>query len=174
MGEKARQGEMTEQVLVRPAREDDLPDIVRIYNDAILTTTSTFDTEPKTADQWYDMLVKHTDAYPLLVAESDGRVAGWGALRPAVDRPAARFTVENAVYVDPDRQGRGIGSALLTELVERARANGYHAVVAMVVAGNEASARLHLKLGFEQVGLMREIGWKFGRWLDLIVFEKLL
>ncbi len=165
---------MTDRVLVRQARADDLPEISRIYNYAILNTTSTFDTEPKTVEQWQDMLAKQTEAYPLLVAESGGRVAGWGVLRPAVDRSAARFTVENAVYVDPDFQGRGIGSALLSELIERARANGYHAIVAMVVAGNEASERLHRRLGFEQVGLMREIGWKFDRWLDLIVMEKLL
>jgi len=174
MVEKARQSGMTDQVLVRPATSEDLPEVARIYNHAILNTTSTFDTEPKTVERWRDVFVKHTDAYPLLVAEAGGRVVGWGALRPSVDRPAARFTVENAVYVDPDCQGRGIGSALLGQIVERARANGYHAVVGMVVAGNEASERLHLKLGFQQVGFMREVGWKFGRWLDLIVFEKLL
>jgi L-amino acid N-acyltransferase YncA len=174
VGEKTQASGMTDRILVRAATEDDLPEIARIYNDAILNTASTFDTEPKTVDQWRELFVKHTEAYPLLVAEADGRVAGWGALRPSVDRPAARFTVENAVYVDRDRQGKGIGSALLAELVERARAAGYHAVVAMVVAGNEASARLHLRLGFEQVGFMREVGRKFGRWLDLVVFERIL
>ncbi len=165
---------MNDRVLVRPAREEDLPDIARIYNHAILHTTTTFDTEPKAVQQWRDVFGKHTEVYPLLVAETGGRVAGWAALRPTTDRPAARFTVENAVYVDPECRGRGIGSALLAEIIERARAIGHHAVIAMVVAGNESSEKLHLKLGFERVGLMREVGRKFDRWLDLIVFEKIL
>jgi L-amino acid N-acyltransferase len=174
MGKETRGQALSSAVVVRPAQEDDLPDIARIYNHAILTTTSTFDIEPKSEDQWYEVFSKHTEAYPLLVAEVGGCVAGWAALRPAVDREAARFTVEDAVYVDPDCQGKGIGTALLAALAERGREFGHHAIIAMVVAGNEASEKLHLRLGFEQVGLMREIGWKFGRWLDLIVLEKLL
>ena len=165
---------MTENVAVRVAVEADLADIARIYNHAIINTTSTFDTDPKTKEQWREVFARCSEAYPLLVATVDGRVVGWAALRIAVDRPAARFTVENAVYVDPDWQGRGVGSALMTGLVECARRNGYHAIMAMVVAGNEASARLHLKHGFQEVGLMREVGRKFDQWLDLIVFEKLL
>jgi len=174
MGEKTREGTVKPVIAARPAEERDLPDIARIYNDAILNTTTTFDTEPKTVEQWREVLNKHSEAYPLLVATVDGQVLGWAALRPAVDRPAARFTVENAIYVDCASQGRGVGSALLAALVEGARRNGYHAIVAMVVAGNEASVALHRKLGFEEVGLMREIGWKFDRWLDLIVMERLL
>ncbi|MGC8862120.1 MAG: GNAT family N-acetyltransferase [Armatimonadota bacterium] len=165
---------MSQEIFVRPAALEDLPDIAHIYNQAILNSTATFDTEPRSIDEWQTVYAKHSESYPLLVAEVDGRVVGWGALRPILDRPAARFSVENAVYVDERFQRRGVGSAILAELVRRARSNGYHAIIAMVVAGNEPSEKLHRSLGFEQVGLMREVGWKFGRWLDLIVFEKLL
>ncbi len=165
---------LSTELTVRDATEADLCEIAEIYNHAILHTTATFDTELKTIDQWRKLLARSSKSYPLVVATIGGRVMGWGALKPAIDRPASRFTTENAVYVDPSSQGKGVGTAVMEELVERARQNGYHAIIALVVSGNAASARLHEKLGFERVGLMREVGWKFDHWLDLIVFERII
>lgn len=160
--------------LIRPAVEGDLPHIARIYNQAILETTATFDTEPKSIEDWRNVLLEHNETFPLVVAELDGAVVAWGALRPFIKRPAARYTVENAVYVDPAYHGRGIGSDILAHLLDCAHRAGHHAVVALVVAGNAASERLHLKMGFRRVGVLREVGFKFDRWLDLVIFEKLI
>ncbi|MGQ9454541.1 MAG: GNAT family N-acetyltransferase [Armatimonadota bacterium] len=162
------------RLLIRPAVEDDLPHIARIYNQAILETTATFDTEPKSTEDWRSILLEHNEVFPLVVAELDETVVAWGALRPFIKRPAARHTVENAVYVDSAHHGRGIGSDILAHLLDCARRAGHHAVIALVVAGNAASERLHLKMGFRQVGVLREVGFKFDRWLDLVIFEKLV
>ncbi|MDH7600953.1 MAG: N-acetyltransferase family protein [Armatimonadota bacterium] len=161
-------------MIIRSAKDKDLPEIARIYNQAILETTATFDTVPKSVEEWRETLASHNDKFPLVVAEYEGKIVGWGSLRPFIKRPAARFTVENAVYVDQDYHGRGIGSAILKFLLECAQREGHHAVVALVVAGNTPSERLHRKLGFETIGVLREVGHKFGRWLDLMVLEKLL
>lgn len=165
---------MNDEVLIRGAREEDLPDITRIYNNAILNTTATFDTEPKTIEDRAEWFSEHTDEFPLIVAAIGGRVVGWGSIGPYGERKAYRYTVENAVYVDCDYRGRGLGRLLLGELVKLASERGYHAMIALVVGGNEASARLHAGFGFELIGTMREVGWKFDRWLDILVYERIL
>jgi L-amino acid N-acyltransferase len=166
--------QLTNEVRVRDATEADLCEIAEIYNHAILNSSATFDVTTKTVDQWRRLLSYCSEEYPLIVAVTEGRVVGWGMLKPFIDRPAARFTTENAVYVDPNCGGKGIGTALMEELIQRARKNGYHAIIAMVVDGNAASERLHEKVGFQRAGLMREVGHKFDQWLDLIVFELIL
>lgn len=165
---------MSEDFVIRRARIDDVPDIARIYNYAIEHTTATFDTEPKTVDDWLATFREHGDKYPILVAVVDSQVAGWGLIRPFGERKAYCYTVENAVYIDCNYQGRGLGSALLGELISIAREAGFHAMLALVVGGNEVSLRLHEKFGFERVGVMKEVGRKFDRWLDIVVMEKLL
>ncbi len=165
---------MDNEISIRRASVDDLEDIARIYNWAILNTTSTFDVEPKTLDDRLVWFTKHTDDYPIVVAVIRDKVVGWGSIRPFGERQAYRRTVENAVYIDCDYQGRGVGTAILGELIEQAERLGYHVIMALVVGGNDASVRLHAKLGFEQVGVMREVGWKFGQWLDIILLEKIL
>ncbi len=161
-------------VNTRRATIQDIPAITRIYNYAIEHTTATFDTEPKTEAYWHAILTQHGDMYPVIVAELDGGVAGWGLIKPLGDRGAYRYSVENALYVDYDYQGRGVGSAILRGLVELAGDRGYHAIIAQIVDGNAVSLKLHEKLGFERVGVLREVGWKFDRWLDLVVMERLL
>ena len=158
----------------RRANVRDIPAITRIYNYAIEHTTATFDLEPKTEEDWRETLAHHDDAYPLIVAEIDGKVAGYGLIKPLGERGGYRFSVENALYVDCDCQGRGVGTAILRDLVGLAGDRGYHAIVAQIVDGNEASLRLHERQGFERVGLLREVGRKFDRWLDLVVMERLL
>jgi len=161
-------------ISVRRAKLADLQEITRIYNHAVLNSTSTFDIEPITAEDRIEWFSQHSDEYPLLVAEVDGCVAGWASIRAYGNRAAYRFTVEDAVYVGVDYQGRGVGSKLLKEIVSLAKKLEYHVVLALIVGGNEASERLHVRQGFEHVGTLREVGVKFGRRLDVLIYEKLL
>ncbi len=153
---------------VRQALEADLPDITGIYNDAVLNSPSTFDTEPKSLDDRRAWFAKHDPLHPILVAVEEGSVLGWGSLTPLGSRPGWRYTVEDSVYVRSDARGRGVGKVLLAHLVEHARRLGHHAVIARVVACNQVSIRLHAKAGFEVVGTWREVGRKFDTWLDLV------
>ncbi len=164
---------MEKDFLIRQARFEDIPSITRIYNYAIEHTTATFDTEIKTVDDWLIAFSKHGDKYPIIVAVVDLKVVGWGLIKPFGERKAYRYTVEDAVYIDCNYQGQGLGSALLSELISIAREAGFHAMLALVVGGNAASLRLHEKFGFERVGFMKEVGRKFDRWLDVVVMEKL-
>ena len=105
---------------------------------------------------------------------STGEVAGFASLSPYRDRPAYRTTVEDSIYVHRDHRGAGVGRALLAEIVDVAAARGFHTVIARIVGGHDASIRLHRSLGFDHVGIEREVGRKFGRWLDVVVMQKLL
>jgi|SRR5437868_5854842 len=163
-------------MIVRPATVSDLPGILEIYNDAVLHTTASYDYEPRSLEhrtQWFQE--RQRDNYPILVAlEPDNHIVGWSALNPFHARIGYRFTSENSVYVAADRRGKGIGRALLGPLVEAGRARGLHAIIAVIDAENEASIRLHAAFGFEKVGLFKETGFKFGRWLNVVYMEKLL
>src|SRR5215469_2714151 len=121
---------------------------------------------------WYESKIR--DGYPLFVAEDDGRVAGLSTYGPFRAWPAYKYTVENSVYVDADQRGKGIARLLMQPLIDTARAQGYHAIIASIDATNEASLRLHRSFGFEEVAHFREVGYKFGRWLDLKFLELLL
>ena len=112
-------------------------------------------------------LAAHGAAHPVTVATIDGEVVGWGSLSPYHRRQAYRHTVENSVYVAPTHQRRGIGRLLLADLIERAKAIGYHAIIAVIDGEQAGSIALHEQLGFARVGLFREIGFKFGRWCDV-------
>lgn len=159
---------------IRPATRADLPGILEIYNDAVLHTTATYDYEPRTLEhrtQWFEE--RQREGYPIFVAVDDAeRVVGWSALNPYHARMGYRFTSENSVYVAADVRGRGIGKLLLAPLIEGAKARGLHAIIAAIDATNEASIRLHLAFGFEKVGLFREVGFKFDRWLDVVYMER--
>jgi len=157
--------------LVRLAREADLPAIVAIYNHAIRHTTATFDTEEKTVEDRRRWFEGHGPQAPLLVAELAGEVAGWAGLQPWSDRCAYSGTAENAVYVAPDHQGAGVGRALMGELMGRARDLGLRCVIARIADGNEASVALHRRHGFRRLGVMRRCGRKFGRLLDVHLYQ---
>ena len=158
---------------IRPATRADLPGILEIYNEAVLNTTATYDYEPRTLEHrlaWFEDHLKND--YPVFVAESDaGRIAGWSALNRYHDRMGYRFTTENSVYVAADQRGKGIGKLLLAPLIQAARERGFHAILAAIDAANEASIRLHAAFGFERVGCFNEVGFKFGRWLDVAYME---
>ncbi len=162
-------------MLIRDARDDDLPEILAIHNDAVLTTTAIWNSTPvDLADRraWLD--ARRQAGYPVLVAERDGQVAGYASFGDWRAWEGYRFTVENSIYIRGDRRGLGLGSALLGPLIEAAAALGKHVMVAGIEASNEASVRLHRRHGFEQVGHFREVGEKFGRWLDLVFLQRAL
>jgi phosphinothricin acetyltransferase len=161
-------------VHLRPARLDDAEAIRQIYNVEVTTSTVTFDIVPRTLEEQIGYLTDRTGAHAVVVAEDGDEVVGYAALSPWRSKPAYSTSVEDSVYVHPAHQGRGIGRALLAELVRVATAHGFHAVFARIVGGHEASIRVHEALGFEIVGTEREVGRKFGRWLDVVVMELLL
>jgi phosphinothricin acetyltransferase len=157
---------------IRLATADDLAAINAIHNHYIETSTATYLLEPQTSDSRAVWFVKRSDAHPVTVALIDGRVVGWGSLSAFNARPAYGRTVENAVYVHPDHHRRGIGSALLSDLIERARTLGHHAIIALIDSEQPASIALHAAAGFTHAGRLHQVGWKFQRWLDVVFMEK--
>ena len=160
---------------IRPAREADLPAILDIYNDAILTTTAVYDYEPHTfamRQSWFE--TKRQQGLPVFVAEVEGSVLGFSALGPFRAWAAYRHTVESSVYVAASQRGRGVGKLLIPPLIEAARTLGMHVIVAGIDATNEASKRLHIGFGFEQVAHFKQVGWKFDRWLDLTFWQLMI
>ena len=165
---------MPGDVAVRVAVTEDAEAIRRIYNVYVETSTVTFDLVPRTLVEQRAWLAARTGAHTALVAEVDGEVVGFGSLSPYKDRPAYSTSVEDSVYVDLGHHGKGVGSTLLGALVDAGQRSGFHAVFARIVGGHEASINLHARHGFELVGTEREVGRKFGRWLDVVVMERLL
>jgi phosphinothricin acetyltransferase len=161
---------------VRPAKREDLQGILEIYNDAVLTTTATYDYEPRPIEHRTAWFEDHErTGHPIFVAvDGSGRVIGWSALNRYHDRMGYRFTVENSVYVAADQRGRGLGKLLLKPLIDAGVVNGYHAIIAVIDAANEASINLHAQFGFEVVGKFKRVGYKFSRWLDVTYMELLL
>ena len=160
---------------VRPATIDDAEALRAIYNLEVLTSTVTFDLVPRSLEEQTAWMRARSGAHVVVVAETDdGHVAGFASLSPYRDRPAYSTSVEDSVYVHRDQQGRGVGRLLLADLVERAEQHGFHTMMARIVGGHEASIGLHRALGFVEVGTEREVGRKFGRWLDVVVMQKLL
>ena len=146
----------------------------RIYNTEVVGSTATFDLRPRSMDQHDRWVAAHLGAHPAVVAEVDGAIAGFAAISPYRSRPAYATTVEDSVYVDARWRGMGIGRALLGEVLRHATEHGFHTVLGRVEATNAASVGVHLRCGFEIVGTERQIGRKFGRWLDVTVLQKLL
>jgi len=161
-------------VLLRPATPDDAVATAAIYNHEVQTSTVTFDLEPRTVAEQAAWLSARSGALEVVVAEIDGEVAGFASLSAYRDRPAYRTTVEDSIYVHQDHRGAGVGRALLEEVVRVARERGFHSVIGRIVGGHTASIKLHAAVGFEEVGLEREVGRKFGRWLDVVVMQLLL
>jgi phosphinothricin acetyltransferase len=146
-----------------------------IYNRAIETSTATFEMTPKSPQEQLAWIAEHSGAHPALVAVGEAdQVLGFGALSPYRARPAYSTSVENSVYVHEDFRRCGIGRAVLLELLTLAQAHGFHAVIARITGDNEPSVALHASCGFEIIGVEREVGRKFGRWLDVVCMERLV
>lgn len=160
---------------IRSAERRDADAIRDIYNAEVLETTVTFDLVPRSLEAQVAWIDEHSGGHPAIVAiDGDDRVAGFASLSPYRPRPAYAPTVEDSVYVARDRRGEGIGVLLLTELVERARVHGFHSIIGRIVGGHDASIALHRKCGFEEVGCEREVGRKFGRWLDVVLMQRMM
>ena len=161
-------------VSVRLARPGDAEAIRSIYNVEVTESTVTFDLVPRTLADQLAWLAEHDGVHPAVVAELEGEVVGFGSLAPYRSRPAYATTVEDSVYVRRDRRGNGCGRVILSELMRLATLHGFHAVMARIVGGHEASIGLHRACGFELIGVEREVGRKFGRWLDVVLMQRLL
>jgi phosphinothricin acetyltransferase len=161
--------------MIRDAAEADLPCILAITNQAIRDGTALWTIAPATLETRRAWLRERMLAgFPVIVAERGGSVAGFGSFGPFRPHDGYLHTVEHSLYVDPAAQRQGLGRALLAELVARGQAMGKHAMVGGIEATNAASIRLHEALGFEQAGVLREVGRKFERWLDLLFMVRLL
>ena len=160
-------------VTIRRAQLSDLEAITEIYNEAIRTTTATFDTEPKTEDQQLEWFNAHDERHPILVAEVDSSAVGWTSLCEWSDRCAYADTAEVSTYVKEGFRGQGIGRKLKEAIDAEATRLGFHTVIARITEGNDASIHLNEAFGFQHVGVMREVGYKFGRWLDVHVMQKI-
>ena len=160
---------------VRLARPEDSDAIRRVYNREVTESTATFDLVPRSPDDQARWMDEHAGAYAAVVAvDAGGAVAGFASLSPYRARPGYSTTVEDSVYVDADHRGRGVGRVLLTEIVRLAEASGFHAVMARISGPSEASLALHRGCGFELIGVEREVGRKFGKWLDVSLMQRLL
>jgi len=159
---------------IRIARSADRAAIDAIYAHYVRTSTCTYTEEPESDEvrrAWFD---SHGPAHPITVMEDDGAVVGWGSLSPWRSRSGYRHSVELSVYLRPESCGQGLGRELLADLIERARSLGYHAILGGVSADQTPSLRLHERMGFTRVAHLREVGFKFGRWLDVVYFQRLL
>jgi len=169
-----RRSRADQDIVVRDARKSDLSALLEIYNDAVLTSPATFDLEPHTLAQRRRWFAEHGRLFPLVVAEGHGRVLGYASLSEFRDKPGYSKSAEDSVYVHKDFQGKGVGKALLKEILARADNLGYHTVIAAIVPPNEASVRLHEGCGFVYVGNFKEVGFKFSRWQDVAFYQLFL
>lgn len=160
---------------VRLAGPSDAEPIRQIYNVEVLGSTATFDLRARSVEEQAAWMAEHQGTYPAIVAvDDDGAVLGFGSLSAYRDRPSYSTTVENSLYVDERHRGAGVGRALLEELVRRGTLHGFHSMIARVGGGNDASIAVHQACGFELVGVEKEIGRKFNRWLDVAVLQRML
>jgi phosphinothricin acetyltransferase len=162
------------RISIRLATAGDCEAINGIYNYYVLHSTTTYQTEPETLDARQAWLAARGTPHPVTVAEIDGRIVGWGALSRFHPRAAYSRTVENAVYVDHQRLGQGIGKAILLDLLERAKQLEHHTVIALISGEQTASLALHAKLGFQPVGLLKQAGYKMNQWLDVVYLQRMV
>ena len=163
------------EVYIRTAAREDIQAILQIVNYSILNKTSNYlYSEQTIADQtkWYED--KTSKNYPIIVAESNGAIIGFGTYGTFREKIGYQFTVEHSVYVSNEYIGKGIGSKLLTELIKMAKPAGYHTMIGGIDAANTDSIAFHKKFGFVETAVLKEVGFKFGKWLDLQFMQLIL
>ncbi len=160
---------------IRLAQPTDIPGILEIYNDAILNTTAVYTYEARPLEwmeQWF--IEKQDKELPVFVAEFAGRVAGYTSYGPFRPWPAYQYSVEHSIYVNKDFRRQGIAKKLLRVLIDKAEASGLHTIVAGIDSENTVSIGLHQEFGFREAGMLAQVGYKFGRWLDLQFMQLIL
>jgi L-amino acid N-acyltransferase len=160
--------------LLRPATEKDLIAINAIYNYYVLHSTCTYQLEPETEAAREAWFAGRSPKHPVIVAELGQRIVGWGSLSAYHKRAAYARTVENSVYVESDMHRKGVGSLILADLIRLAAEHGHHTIIAGIDAEQAASVAIHAKHGFVHVGRMKQLGWKFERWLDVIYMQRMV
>ncbi|MEI8280851.1 MAG: N-acetyltransferase family protein [Armatimonadota bacterium] len=163
-----------DQIDIRLAQIEGAGAINDIYNHYVLTSTCTFHLEPVSTQERLEWLAGHNDRYPVIVAVCKGQIVGWASLSPFRPRPAYAGTVESSVYVHHLHQRKGIGRLLMLDLISRAKALGYHSIIAGAEATQYGSIRLHEELGFEHVAQFKQVGFKFDTWLDTVFLQLML
>jgi len=160
------------EITLRPAKQADLPAVSAIYNHYVRHSVCTFAIDPPDRMYWDDWLNEHQGPCPAIVAERENKIVGWGTLSRWNSRCAYRRTVEDSVYVADDCRGQGVGRALLGELLRLAEAQDHRTVIAQIADHQPASEALHESFGFRRVGCLEGVGFKFDRWIDVVLYQK--
>ena len=160
--------------MIRNVSSRDAKAIVDIYNEYVVNSVATFETEPLRVEEMEGRIAGISASYPYLVYVDQDEVVGYCYAHTWKERSAYRYTLETTVYLSPGHTGKGIGMLLMQRLIEACRENGYRALIACITEGNEASNILHERLGFKQVSHFKKVGLKFDRWLDVADYELLL
>lgn len=156
---------------IRTAKLKDQPSILEIYNEAILNTTATFDTSPRTMEKQIEWFNNHKQNHPIFIAEENNTIVGWASLSPYSDRCAYDTTVEVSVYIHHNHRGKKIGSQLLEVVTLSGKELNNHTVISRIASENKSSIHIHEKIGYRLVGEMKEVGFKFGRLLDVTIMQ---
>jgi L-amino acid N-acyltransferase len=165
---------MKRSLVTRKAELSDVDAITEIYNEAILTTTATFDTKPKSKTERRKWFRSHDKRHPICVAVLDGKVVGWVSLSEWSDRPAYNDTGETSFYVRSEFRGKGIGTTLMQVIIKEARQLRYHTIIARIAGESDVSLHVHKNFGFVEAGILKEVGRKFGKLLDVHILQKIL
>ena len=160
--------------MIREVNPLDAVAITDIYNEYVLNSTITFETEPISVKEMQSRIHTLSKDFPYFVYEENGLIVGYCYAHHWKERAAYKYTLETTVYLSHQSKGKGIGMVLMTKLIEACREQGYHSLIACITAGNEASNNLHSKLGFKQVSHYKEVGLKFNQWLDVVDYELIL
>jgi L-amino acid N-acyltransferase YncA len=162
-------------LIIRNAAPKDLPAILEIINHAILTTTAIYDYDARTLEEqttWFEKMI--ADGMPVIVAEHDKQVIGYGSYNIFRPKVGYRFSVEHSIYLNDRSRGIGVGGKLLGSLIQRARESGLHSMIGAIDAANRGSIEFHKKYGFIEKGYLREVGYKFDQWLDVVYMQLIL
>ena len=165
---------MEKGIQIRLAKQKDAETIREIYNHEVRNSTATFDLVERSTEEQEEWLTERSGAFSVLVAEMSNKILGFASLSPYKSRAAYRTTVEDSIYINEEFRNQGIAGELLFHLLEVAKSSGFHAVIARIGGANEASIALHQRFDFEIVGTEKEIGWKFGKWQDVVVMQKII
>ena len=160
-------------LIIRQAKIEDIRSITDIYNEAIDKTVATFDTTSKTLEEQENWFKNHGKKNPILVAENEENILGWASLSKWSDRCAYSDTAEISLYVREKHQGKGIGKRLMEAIIQEGETSGLHAIIARITKGNKTSVNLHKSVGFEHIGILKEVGLKFGKRLDVYLMQKI-